>query len=401
MFKSLLRPSAKLSAHNSIPLRPSGRPSICVPPAALATSLPSPTRSPAQCSMDFLDHAMGQAMSSMDELLTSSDDLLSSPQRSNSSSSAAAMAIPFPTSTTEESAPSTSGSAAPVDNLELLLQRWTRRLLTKRDYMHAHAASNVAFLLGGLALELITNAQWLAGDRLQPWYPTHGFEMAAMQAVIAVSAATGLGLTFSNRHGAERTVFAAYGLQVLQGVMLMLWMSPFLPQALRDCSASDVGFGAFSIISSIMALQQLYEGKDEIMAGRNKKNAASSSSSASAPPAPGSLEAMAQELSYWFPNLPGPIFTALAGVMQVHGGREWCDAFSAAHPEYLACTLHIVLATTLAGHCGMFAVTLRDKKLIGQEAEMAIAGVTNIASLAYIALLWVEYPWLLTHALLV
>ena len=133
------------------------------------------------------------------------------------------------------------------------------------------------------------------------------------------------------------------------------------------------------------------------MAGRNKKSAAA----AAAPPAPGSLEEKIQEISYWFPNLPGPIFTALAGVMQVHGGREWCDAFSAAHPEYLAATLHIVIATTLAGHCGMFAVTLRDKKLIGQDAEMAIAGLTNIASLAYIVLLWFEYPWLLTHALLV
>ena len=379
---------SKLSAHKASPLRPSARPSLCAPSAALATSL-QPSRGPAQSSIDFQDHAMGQA--------ASDDSLLSSSRRSNSSSSAVAIAIPFPNSTSEEgSAPSTS---APVDNLELMLQRWTRRLLTKRDYMHAHAASNVAFLLGGLALELVTNAQWLAGDRLQPWYPTHGFEMAAMQAVIAVSAATGLGLTFSSRHGAERTVFAAYGLQVMQGVMLVLWMSPFLPQALRGCSASDAGFGAFSIVSSVVALQQLYEGKEEIMAGRNKKNA--SSSSAATPPAPGSLEAMAQELFYWFPSLPGPIFTALAGVMQVHGGREWCDAFSAAHPEYLACTLHIVLATTLAGHCGMFAVTLRDKKLIGQEAEMAIAGLTNIASLAYVALLWVEYPWLLTHALLV
>jgi len=61
------------------------------------------------------------------------------------------------------------------------------------------------------------------------------------------------------------------------------------------------------------------------------------------------------------------------------------------HPEYLAATLHIAIATTLAGHCGMFAVTLRDKKLIGQGGEMAIAGLTNIASLAYIIFLWVQF----------
>ena len=61
------------------------------------------------------------------------------------------------------------------------------------------------------------------------------------------------------------------------------------------------------------------------------------------------------------------------------------------HPEYLAATLHIAIATTLAGHCGMFVVTLRDKKLIGQGGEMAIAGLTNIASLAYIIFLWVQF----------
>ena len=87
--------------------------------------------------------------------------------------------------------------------------------------------------------------------------------------------------------------------------------------------------------------------------------------------------------------------------IQVHGGREWCDAFSVSHPEYVAISLHIILATTLGGHCGMFAVTLRDKKLIGQAREMALSGIPNIASLLYLILLWVKYPWLLQHGMLV
>ena len=195
MIKTLPSRISKLSNWKAS-ARPTPRLSICTPPCSYTTS---PTSS-----MDFLDHAMGQAMSSIDDIMMSSE--LLSPRRS-SSSTAVAVAI---LSSSVPTAP-----LATEDNLELILQRWTRRLLTKRDYMHAHAASNVAFLLGGLALELITNAQWFFGDRLQPWYPTHGFEMVAMQAVIAVSAITGLGLTFSNRKGAERTVFAAYGVQVL------------------------------------------------------------------------------------------------------------------------------------------------------------------------------------------
>lgn len=103
---------------------------------------------------------------------------------------------------------------------------------------------------------------------------------------------------------------------------------------------------------------------------------------------------------YWTPNLPGPTFTALAGVMQMHGGRAWVDAFSALHPEYLPAIFHIMLTASLAGHLGMFGVTLRDKKLIGQGTEMALTGVSNVMSLAFMALLLVEYPWLL-DALLV
>lgn len=292
------------------------------------------------------------------------------------------------------SVPNTS-SSPPVatDSLEMAIQRWFRRLLTKRDYMHVHAASNAAFLIGGLALEFITNAQWLTGDRAMPWYPTHAYEMLLMQLVIAISAGTGLGLTMTARKGAEQTVFAAYGIQVLQNVIVTLWMAPFLPECMRDCRAAEMAFGAFSIVTSIAALVKLDAGKNEIMAGRNKQQGGS--------PATGSKAGSLQDLAYWFPNLPGPAFTILSGMMQMHGGHQWCDAFSAAHPEYLAATLHIILTTTLAGHCGMFAVTLRDKKLIGQGAEMVIAGTSNIMSLAYVVLLCVEYPFLLTHALLV
>jgi len=75
--------------------------------------------------------------------------------------------------------------------------------------------SNALFLVGGLLLELTTNASWAAGFRDSLWYP-QWWEMLAIQAVIGVSAGTGLVLTAENRKGAERLVFQAYGLQVLQ-----------------------------------------------------------------------------------------------------------------------------------------------------------------------------------------
>ena len=96
-----------------------------------------------------------------------------------------------------------------------------------------------------------------------------------------------------------------------------------------------------------------------------------------------------------FPNLPGPAFTAIAGLLQAQNGHQWLDAFSAQHPEYLAASFHIVMATTLAGHSAMFAITLRDKKLISQASELAITGSTNLASLAYVGALFLHFPWLM------
>ena len=216
--------------------------------------------------------------------------------------------------------------------------------------------------------------------------------MAAALAVTTVTATTGLGLTFLNRKGAERVLFEQYGYQVLQNAVILYWMSPFLPEALRDCRPFDIGLGLLNTASSAYALQQLYGAKAEAMAGRNKNGPYVEAYAG---------ESLVQDVAYFFPNLPGIYATFLSGMIELNGGRGWMDAFSAAHPEYLGATFNIVLATTLAGHCGFFAVTLRDKALISQEVEMLMAGGTNILSLVYVALIWFVYPWLLRDALLV
>ena len=68
-------------------------------------------------------------------------------------------------SETADAAPSATRTERRRPSLKNILQR----LLTRRDFLHAHAASNVVFLFGGLALFTITNAQWLMGGLEQPW----------------------------------------------------------------------------------------------------------------------------------------------------------------------------------------------------------------------------------------
>ena len=215
--------------------------------------------------------------------------------------------------------------------------------------------------------------------------------MAAMLGVTTITALTGLGLSSSSRKGAEQVFFSAYSVNVLPSVLIVAWMMPFLPEAISNCPAIDIGLGVFNLLGSAYAWHQVYSNKDEAMAGRNKLRT---------PPAPGSTEEALQDLAYFFPNIPGILATALVGVVQLHGGRHCMDTYSALHPEFVAATFHGILAMTLAGHCGLLGITLRDKGLISQEAEMMLAGATNIFSLAYNILLWVEYPWLVPHAML-
>jgi len=198
---------------------------------------------------------------------------------------------------------------------------------------------------------------------------------------------------------------------------MVLWMSPSWP--LRDCHAADIAMGGSSILTSLYALVEVQKNKDEAMAQRNKQpsrqpsrqpaeaaaGAAAADPAAAATtaqqgeaPAPAaqqlSQQAWYQDLMYWFPSMPGPTFTVIAGLLQAHDGRLWLDAFSAQHPEYLAATFHIVMVTTLAGHAGMFAITLRDKKLISQATELAITGTTNLGSLVYVGALFAHFPWM-------
>jgi hypothetical protein len=95
-----------------------------------------------------------------------------------------------------------------------------------------------------------------------------------------------------------------------------------------------------------------------------------------------------------YPNVPGPCFTATTGLLQACLGGSWLAAFSSQHPEYLALAFHMITATTLTGHLGMFAITLRDKKLIGQHAEMLLAGGSTLGGVLYVVFLFQQFPWL-------
>lgn len=95
-----------------------------------------------------------------------------------------------------------------------------------------------------------------------------------------------------------------------------------------------------------------------------------------------------------FPNYQGPLLTAAGGLLMARDGHAWMEAFTSVHPEYTAASFHFILSTTLAGHIGMFGVTLRDKKLVGQDAELLITGAPFLASGVFVGMLFIHFPWL-------
>lgn len=305
---------------------------------------------------------------------------------------------PTPMSSGYATSPAGNPPNQQLSEWELTLQRWTRRLLTRQDFLHLHAASNALFILGGIPLEVITNVQWLVGAREELWYPSNPLLLGGMMAVTGVATVSGLMLTNENRKGAEKVLFMAYGLQTFQALVYLFWTSPIFPELLR-CSSVDFMLGLAGLTYNAYTLATLEEHKQEALACRNKVKRIGDASPSS--PAPGVVADRLldndayQWLMYWLPNIPGPVFTLFISLVLMHSGSGWLPHFTKEHPEYLAAAWHITMTTTLAGHLGMFAVTLRDKKLISQDVEMLLTGMPNLISLVFTAAVWMHYPWLI------
>ena len=72
----------------------------------------------------------------------------------------------------------------------------------------------------------------------------------------------------------------------------------------------------------------------------------------------------------------------------------WLLGFQATHPAHAAVAFHFGLITTLAGHAGMFAPTLRDRRRISRETEAAVCAVSSYAAVALLISFMFRYPWL-------
>jgi hypothetical protein len=298
--------------------------------------------------------------------------------------------------------------AAPAGRVSLFLADAARRA-PRPALVAVHAASSAAFMAGAAGVELFTTLPVLAGSGAPLYYPATAAGAWAWAGLVALSSASGWALAARERRGAERANFQDYALQAILGQMFTLWLSPYWPRG--GGAAADVAIGAAVVAVSLaqLATQASAGHRAAIARGRRARAPAgaaaaaaasadevSSSSSAAAGPAPaaGDLPAWAASAAYFQPAAVGPVMMAAAGAIQACVPFTWLAAFQAVHPEHAAIAFHFSLITTLAGHAGMLAPTLRDRRGLSQAAEAAVCAASSYGALALLAAFALRFPWL-------
>jgi hypothetical protein len=272
--------------------------------------------------------------------------------------------------------------------------------LPRAALVAVHASSSALFMAGAAAVELLTTVPALnAGHGAALYYPSTGAEAWGWAALVMASGASGWALASRERPGAERANFQDYAVQAALGQLFTLWLSPYWPRggAGGGCYAFDAAMGAAIVALSCaqLATQGDASHRTAIAHGRRDKAAAASAAAAPAAAAGATdLPGWAASAAYFQPAAVGPVMMIAAGAIQACVPAAWLSTFQGAHPEHAAIAFHFGLITTLAGHAGMFAPTLRDRRRISQRTEAAVCAVSSYAALGLLAAFMLRYPWL-------
>jgi hypothetical protein len=251
-----------------------------------------------------------------------------------------------------------------------------------------HAASSAVYLAAASAVELFTTLPVLAGSGGALYYPGSAAGAWAWAGLVAVSSISGWALAARERRGAERANFQDYAVQAVLGQLFTMWLSPFWPRSALG-PAADAAVGAAVVAVSVAQLTTQASGRhrEAIKHGRRAKALVGTDAAADLP-------GWAASAAYFQPATVGPVMMGLAGAIQLCVPFTWIAGFQAAHPEHAAIAFHFGLITTLAGHAGMLAPTLRDKRRISQRAEAAVCALSSYAAIALLTAFLLRFPWL-------
>jgi len=292
--------------------------------------------------------------------------------------------------------------AQPVDNI---IGQWLKsidpkllRLWTKADFLHAHAVSGVVFLLFGTIWQILRVIDVWAGGDANGLLASDGALSATFAVAGLINAITAIPMSqFASNKVFDITDLKGNGFALggtgLTTMCLWLawWFSGSYPEAWHAADAALVGLSSFLCIATTVnwevMLQKNLSGEDNEHGREPKKREKRNRQDRKLIDHKGvSAQTLATKrwlyrIASW-PNLTQILFMSSIAL----GGAAWLQAVLDVYPDQGRVLFDYSFASALGYSLSMFAETLRDRKLIGLQADFVALLVGVIGPMLIVAL---------------
>lgn len=274
-----------------------------------------------------------------------------------------------------------------------VLDLWTRRLITNEDPLGVHKWASVVYSLASFVI-LATGGISLVQNAFQkhPELTTLPDSLAAWSMAFSVSniimCVASVRMSFIHRKGdlTARNAFLGTAVSSLFSGFFYLWLCPFAPAAYDVEIISQGCFGMLLLLNAYFIMDTMVK-IPEVVEGRRDRKVETTPSDQD--PALFARDA----LGYVLPIAWGlPVIGATAYQTSFAHDRLWfleyCQNIevSTGFP-FLASISYLQVLASLAASYGALFVTLRDKKLISKQQE--VAGITAFSVPAMLWTIWV------------
>lgn len=264
------------------------------------------------------------------------------------------------------------------------LATWQRRLITHEDSFSFHKLASFGYTITSAALLGTAAVQALKGEfgtiplSLEP--VMHAFTVSNI-----VMCTASVRMAFLHRQGdiASRNAFLGTAVSSLFSGFFMVWISPFaVGDIFNNILISRFSFAVLVGLNVVFIMDTLLK-QDELIEGRRDRKAEDYDE-----------RVLADKIGYIFPVAFGMPLIAMTGYLaSIAHDRAWfleqcqfIDRVLTGTPGMQSHIFYQQLSTSLGASYASLFVTLRDKRLISKDQELA-----GIALFAFPAFVWSVY----------
>ncbi|KAL7542716.1 hypothetical protein ACHAWF_007234 [Thalassiosira exigua] len=264
------------------------------------------------------------------------------------------------------------------------LETWRRRLVTLEDPLSIHKLASVGYtvtsavLLGAAAVQASKGDFATIPPSLEPVV-----DAFTVSNVVMCAASVRMALLYRRGDIASRNAFLGTAVSSLFSGFFMVWIGPFAAgDVFYDVGISRISFAVLVGLNAVFIADTLLK-QDELIEGRRDRKAEDFEG-----------RAILDKLGYIFPVAFGMPLIAMTGYLaSVAHDRTWfleqcrfVDEALTGAPGMRSHIFYQQLSTSLGASYASLFVTLRDKKLISKNQELA-----GIALFAFPAFVWSMY----------